>query len=87
MQKQRSAYNNFLRLRKLILDAQKTINCQLKKKKIKLVRNIEIGTKTRLGFITLLPFIINFKSRPSRKTRVIKTIKETIQLLRSRLPK
>ncbi len=89
MQKQRSAYNYSSKLEKSTLGTQKATVCQPKKAKTRLIKNIGMGTKTKLRpTIPLLLTQIRFRLRSLRN--VMKALKETIQPLGSiplRLPR
>lgn len=79
MQKQKLAYNHLLGLKKSILYTRKTINCLLKKTKIKPIRNI--GIMIKLCFTIPLILRISLKPKSSRKTSIIKIVEEVIQPL------
>lgn len=85
MQKQKSAYNQSLRLIKLTLNAQKTIDRQLRKIKITPIRStgIETRIKTKLSLRILLLLIVSLRPKSSKKISVKKAVKEAIQPLGS----
>ena len=78
MQKEKLVFNHPPGLGRLIPSTQKKTGRRPKKTKTMPIGKTKTGTKTRLSFIIPHLLTVSLKSRPSRKTNVMKAVKEVI---------